>query len=264
MLYKILQIFLESNLNIVNEDRLVEYVNFCLDKNTIKTKNKTSHHHILPKAPLLPFTNYSNLDKNPWNGVHLTYENHYIAHLLLTDAIHHYSIRNAFMLMNNCDTSLRGIKVDPKEYDRVMREYIENKTLIKDGDSIANKISRKSARTMAIKQEDGLSIREKATIKMLITQNEEFIDENGEVTTIRKQQIEKKKIIDLAKSPLYDLYHVDIGLLKTKMLRRDLCSISQGLLYTNKNRPLGNNNFSISNLKKTNAINLIGLYAVRL
>lgn len=100
---KIIKIFTSSGLNIISYDYLEEYVDFCLENNNY-IKGKTSLHHILPKAKNLPFAEYSDVKLNhKWNGVYLTYANHYKAHYILTKAINHYSINFAFMQMHNKD-----------------------------------------------------------------------------------------------------------------------------------------------------------------
>ena len=59
---KILQIFKETKLNIVDENKLEQYIDFCIEKNIQKAiKGKTSYHHILPQAVNLPFTKFSKL-----------------------------------------------------------------------------------------------------------------------------------------------------------------------------------------------------------
>lgn len=103
---KILNEFLTSDLNITNNDKLIQYIDFCIDNNTSKTPTKTSHHHILPKGI---FEQYENLNGNPWNGAHLTYENHYIAHSILAEAINHPTIIGAWWGMSHVDKDTKSI-----------------------------------------------------------------------------------------------------------------------------------------------------------
>lgn len=61
-------IFIKSGI-VTSEKDLDIYLDF-IETHRVKTKikNKTSHHHILPKAKNLPFVKYSNLKLNIWNG----------------------------------------------------------------------------------------------------------------------------------------------------------------------------------------------------
>lgn len=62
-----------------------------------KVKNKTEYHHICPKSKFL-FPEYANLKIYPWNGIHLTYRQHFVAHWLLWK-IYHGEQAQAFKLM---------------------------------------------------------------------------------------------------------------------------------------------------------------------
>jgi len=86
----ILKIFKEESLNIIDEVKLIEYIDFCNKHDKKKhTKFETELHHILPKSI---FKDYTNLSKNTWNGSYLTYQDHYNAHELLCLAIKDYRI----------------------------------------------------------------------------------------------------------------------------------------------------------------------------
>ena len=98
---------------ITNDEKLKEYINFCLSNNTNKAiKLTTSYHHILPVSKQLPFEEFKVLSENLWNGSHLTYYNHYYAHYLLQQAINHPSILYAFTTMHHKDSKIRRIKED--------------------------------------------------------------------------------------------------------------------------------------------------------
>ena len=56
------------------------YYNIIYKAADIKIKGQTELHHILPGSV---FPEYTNLNEHKWNGVHLTYKEHYICHLLL-------------------------------------------------------------------------------------------------------------------------------------------------------------------------------------
>lgn len=59
-------------------------------KHRVKSKN-TEHHHILPTSL---FPKYKNLKQNPWNGVHLTFREHILVHLLLTKMVPNGTIKS--------------------------------------------------------------------------------------------------------------------------------------------------------------------------
>ena len=97
---KIIKEMLDS-LNVRCEEKLKEYVNFCMNNNQNSiVPSKTSHHHILPNKL---FPKYSDLKENPWNGTHLLYSDHYYAHWLLTEAIDNYSMIFSFCAMHSKD-----------------------------------------------------------------------------------------------------------------------------------------------------------------
>jgi hypothetical protein len=70
----------------INTHYLNRYYKFILNfKDQSKIKGETEHHHILPKAKSL-FPEYSSLKDHPWNGIHLTKRQHWIAHWMLSKA----------------------------------------------------------------------------------------------------------------------------------------------------------------------------------
>jgi hypothetical protein len=83
---------------------LVDYVDWCLDKDGIG--NKLTKHHILPSAKTLPFSDVSDLNKHPENLSRLSYYNHYIAHYKLALAIDHIATLSAFCRMHSGDVQL--------------------------------------------------------------------------------------------------------------------------------------------------------------
>lgn len=76
------------------------YFKFCSNVKNIKIKGETHHHHILPKAKDF-FPEYSDLSTYPWNGVHLTHREHFIAHRMLAIAFPKSSQSIAFYNMCN-------------------------------------------------------------------------------------------------------------------------------------------------------------------
>jgi len=94
-------------LDVINDSKLLQYVDFCLVQNQDKKiVSATSHHHILPQAI---FQEFVNLNENTWNGVHLNHGDHYLAHALLAQAVSNFSISKAFQGMHNKEVPLRNI-----------------------------------------------------------------------------------------------------------------------------------------------------------
>ncbi len=88
-----------KTLAVKNEEKLIEYVDFCINNNKIShIKRQTENHHILLKSI---FDEYSDLSEFVWNSTHLTYEDHYIAHSLLAEAVNHNSVIYAWRNMNS-------------------------------------------------------------------------------------------------------------------------------------------------------------------
>jgi len=59
------------------------YLNIILKSADKQIKGKTEHHHILPASM---FPGFTDLKEHNWNGVHLTYREHFVCHLLLEKA----------------------------------------------------------------------------------------------------------------------------------------------------------------------------------
>ena len=102
-----------NKLNVIDENKVLEYINFCLENDEkCKTKFETASHHILPKSI---FKEFACLKTNLWNSVHLTHKNHYIAHSILAEAINEKEIIYAWKRMNNSNNYF-GI-IDSKIYE---------------------------------------------------------------------------------------------------------------------------------------------------
>jgi len=119
------QIFKDSKI-VCSITALDSYLCFIEKHNQHQNKKgETSLHHILPQAKNLPFTKYKNLKENPWNGVYLSYKDHYIAHYLLCSVSHQYSIISAFCAMNNLDLKNKRLTEDDligaEEYQRLIK-----------------------------------------------------------------------------------------------------------------------------------------------
>lgn len=104
----ILEKFYENKeVKITDDNGLYTYIKYCLEKQLPeKIKGKSAYHHILPKK-LFPYC--SDLKKFNWNGVHLLYKDHYIAHSMLHDATSNISISYAWFAMNFRDKNTKNI-----------------------------------------------------------------------------------------------------------------------------------------------------------
>ena len=187
MTTKFLEIFKNSNLKIINEDKLIEYINFCIDKNQKeKIKFKTDHHHILPKNEDC-FPEYINLNIHPWNGAHLLYKDHKTAHKLFVEAVDVKSQVIAFAMMKTDDYNIikeRHYRYMSDLMSTKSQEIADNlykdiknglnghqrkalkgaKTRIENGNG--SEISNKAFETMMnTVGEDGLTIAERRSIK---------------------------------------------------------------------------------------------------
>lgn len=107
----------------INDHYTTRYIKFISNYlNQEKIKNETEQHHILPKCKDL-FPEYKSLYKNPWNSVHLTKRQHFIAHWMLCKVFGESQIR-AFWLM------CRGRNVIPsKLYEKL--KYDQGKQISK-------------------------------------------------------------------------------------------------------------------------------------
>ena len=314
---KILQEFLDSDIKIKSQEKLEEYIDHCiLNNRKEKMKFKTEHHHILPNKL---FDKYSNLKIHEWNGTHLTYGDHYIAHSLLAEALDNFSMTAAWWAMNNLNsksgkiekpkeiigkkiysklkedfsnkisnwfkeevtidgvTTTRG-NIHTKKLNESMRENVifEGKEMSRRDMAIIKKhrntdtlaISRKAAKTMTTEFIDEnrnlTSIRKEANKKATATNNKKYIDEKGSTTT---KNIERGRVISKVKlknSKLWNVYDKDDNLVYEKIYTKDLKILSQGLLKTSKDKRLGSNIYSVNNLKRVNKEYLIGYYALQI
>ncbi len=86
---------------------LIRYIKFISTRGGIKIKNKTHLHHILPKAKDM-FPEYKNIRDNPWNGIHLTHREHFIAHWILAKTFPGTSQTLAFYYMTNSMNTVKS------------------------------------------------------------------------------------------------------------------------------------------------------------
>ena len=125
--FRILDEFKKSNLVIRDYQKLQYYITFCLDRNQNKRiKGKTSLHHILPQAKSC-FPEFKDLKAHSWNGTHLRYSDHYIAHAMFCDAVFNDSQLSAWYAMNNKDIRTKKINspeelIGPELHQKLMEE----------------------------------------------------------------------------------------------------------------------------------------------
>lgn len=81
---------------ILNDERLLTYINFCIDNNDVCCEGE--EHHILPRSL---FPEFGNFLEFPNNKTKLTYINHLKAHYLLILSIESEEMLYAFNMMNN-------------------------------------------------------------------------------------------------------------------------------------------------------------------
>ena len=280
-----------DSLNIKCEEKLKEYVDFCINNNQNSIiPSKTSHHHILPNKL---FPEYSDLKENHWNGTHLLYSDHYYAHWLLTEAIDDYSMLFSFCAMHNKDFVNERLAeedlITAEEFQTKMeersikhREFL-NEIIVINGEELKRSefLSRKAAETMKG------DIREQAEKKRMVTINKIIIIDgeetsiakekskkglstkrqpiiiNGIETTIEKEAARKSSETQTKDGPHYDIHHINGTIIDTNVPIRKICAISQGLPNTTKENYLGKSLRSKINLNAHNRLHLIGYYVIR-
>ena len=86
----------------------------------VTSKKSMEHHHILPKC-LYP--DIADLNKNPDNGVYLTYREHFICHLLLTKMSYSPKLLFASWRMAN---TVNNIKINSYVYNQLREKFSKN------------------------------------------------------------------------------------------------------------------------------------------
>jgi len=297
---KILQEFLNSDIKIVSQEKLEQYIEYCIyNDQKHRIKGKTAYHHILPKSL---FGDYKNLKENPWNGTHLVYSDHYYAHWLLTEAIDDYDMLYAFVKMHKQDIGNgRIIKEDlipADEFALIVEKQTKEHIILltkefidKDGKvtSIAKEAGKKMTKTRNKEylNEDGeittsykeghirmaktrttkvidykgdeTSIQMNATKKAKNTILKEFIDKDGNITSIAKEAGKKCSLTKLKSGKFYDVYYKDAIMYKC-IPRKDVVAISDSLLKTSQNKPLGYTQRAKISMNYRKTMHLIGLY----
>lgn len=72
----------EETKHTVYVDRYINFIESCRIKNDKDKPKPVELHHVLPKSEGY-FPEYKNVRKYKWNGVHLTYRQHLVAHMML-------------------------------------------------------------------------------------------------------------------------------------------------------------------------------------
>lgn len=109
-----------STCEIINQSKLVEYIDFCMEKSLDKhIKHQTERHHILPKSI---FPEYENKSRNKWNITYLSYEDHYIAHSIIIEAIKDNGMLYAWNSFNSYKQQDIDLEIIGKEKYKELRE----------------------------------------------------------------------------------------------------------------------------------------------
>ena len=99
---------------------VTRYLNFIKTRPGVYIRYVTHLHHILPKANDM-FPDYKALTIHPWNGVHLTAREHFLAHWMLSRIFPKTSQDRAFFYITN---TMRTPK--SKDYERAKAVHIAN------------------------------------------------------------------------------------------------------------------------------------------
>ena len=110
------------NLHYLN--RYWKFIQLFFHQNQVK--HNTSYHHICPKSSDL-FPEYASLKLNPWNGVHLTYRQHYIAHWLLSKA-YGGKQKYAFIMLCRIGIATNKIRISSLTYEKISTQHSLNIT----------------------------------------------------------------------------------------------------------------------------------------
>lgn len=257
---KILQEFLNSDIKIKSQQKLEEYIDYCMVNNQKEhTKSKTAQHHILPKSL---FKDFKDLKYNTWNGTFLKHSKHYKAHFLLTEAIDNRSMLSAFTAMHNRDIKSSRITENDLITEEIYQIKVEDcykkhsKFLRDNADKYGWKQAKTATKKIII---DGkiTSIAKLRSEKAAKTAKEEIII-NGKITSIAKERANKAAITRQNKS-LYILYKNE-KVIRDLISKKELRELSQNLHKATKKSPMGSSYQSATKLKEKNKENLIGMY----
>jgi len=193
---KILQEFLNSYIKITSQEKLEQYIEYCIFKNQ-NTKHKSDTHHILPKADDC-FPQFKDLKLNIWNKSELLYEDHYTAHELLVQAIDNSSMNYSYQKMSErltkdgkieyIDSGLFGKIKEKAVKENAQKRKLTINNMKEQGiyEDWVDEWNQKRQASLNELANNGKTIRENAMKTRTENVIKEFIDENGEITTIAK------------------------------------------------------------------------------
>jgi hypothetical protein len=284
-------------------------------------------HHILPRAKTMPFKKYENLKEHAWNKSVLTYYDHYYAHFLLTQAIDHLAVYFSFCKMHNADLKNGRITeeelIDENNYNEIhenrikkwkefLLEEIEINGVIKTRashlnsnrklsdetkkknsdrmkgaknivhlDGVVDKIRKKkidnnldqvsaekSARKM--KEEfinsDGevTTIYKESAKKHSATLNFEYLNENNEITTKAKEYGKQRSIDRTVRGKWFRIKNIFNNSVDFIIPENFVRKISPALMFKTEDEYLGKSKFGQTVFNKSGRSYLIGLYSVEL
>lgn len=145
-------------LTVIDNEKIIEYIDFCINNNLHHhIPGATELHHILPKSKSLPFTRFENLSANKWNGVYLSYENHYIAHKMLALAASDDAVVYAWWNLSTINKSNEFKKISKEEYKNLRERH---SSIVSKAQTQRNKdpnVILKRKKTMSTLDENGNS-----------------------------------------------------------------------------------------------------------
>lgn len=104
--------------NTHNRYMIQRYLKFISSRPGVHIPGKTHLHHILPKASDF-YPEYRLISDHPWNGIHLTHREHFIAHWMLARAFPNTSQTRAFYYMvNNLGKRRSRLYESARQYHR--------------------------------------------------------------------------------------------------------------------------------------------------
>jgi len=273
------------------------YIYFCLENSETKKKFLTEEHHILPSKV---FLKYSNLTENKWNSVHLSHENHYIAHSILHNSCDNISFASAWGAMNYMNVengritnpeNILGKELYSKLREKRNREISNHKNseiILEDGSisTIGKEAGKKiSAKRLQIDIKTGKTMASIHNTKSAESRKKRYLDEKGNITSIslrasKKAETTMNEVIILndgsestirkeltKKKAITDLNKSRRFRLlniynksEDVLLRKELMDLHQGLLKSSKDNFLGKHHRSKSNLIKRGLEYLQGTY----
>lgn len=137
---------------------LEEYIDFCLlNAQPESVPGETEYHHILLKSI---WPEYENLSEHPWNGIHLTYEHHYIAHSMLANATDNKSAVYAWWQMNSGNINYKnhdGIALCSSKYAELREKHYNLVSKSQTEKNKDPKLIKKRLNTLSKIGDDGLT-----------------------------------------------------------------------------------------------------------